>query len=187
MRAITILNQTKRLFLLLFIPLLTLAGCKSSSQKRAEALFGEGFKLSIEAGNVLSRYAREIDQVFTVQNRAKFPANRDWLNSRAQASLPLLDEGMRLDTEAAKKFEESSRLWSTEQNRKAVGIIAASYRKSVEMDQLYKDLMLLPSDPTITDATAFNEKFLHIHQVIGQKEKEREAQFDEGKRLMTGK
>ena len=181
------LNQTKLRLLLLFVLLLSLAGCKSDSQKRAEALFGEGLKISIEQGKALDRYIREVDQLFTVQNRAKFPANRDWLNRRAQESLPRLDECLRLENEAAEKFEESSRLWSKEQNRKAVALIAASYRKSVETEQLYKELMLLPSDPTITDATAFNEKFLHIHQLISQKEKEREAQFDEGRRLMLGK
>ena len=181
------LNQTKLRLLLLFVLLLSLTGCKSSSQKRAEALFGEGLKLSIEQGKVLARYTREVDQIFTVQNRAKFPANRDWLNRRAQESLPLLDECLRLENEAAEKFEESSRLWSKEQQRKGVALIAASYRKSIEIEQLFKEQALLASDPTITDAKAFNEKFIRIRELVLQKQKQKDAQFDEGSRLMLGK
>jgi hypothetical protein len=94
---------------------------------------------------------------------------------------------LRLENQAAEKFEESSRLWTKEQNRKGVALIAASYRRSAEMKQLFKELLVLPSDPTITDATTFNQKFLHIHQLISQKEKEREAQFEEGRQLMLGK
>ena len=181
------MNQTKFRLFLLFVLLLTLAGCKSSSQKRAEALFGEALKIDTEQSKVVNRFVREFDQVFTEQNRAKFPANRDWLNSRAHESLPLLDESLRLENQAAEKFEESSRLWTKEQNRKGVALIAASYRRSAEMKQLFKELLVLPSDPTITDATTFNQKFLHIHQLISQKEKEREAQFEEGRQLMLGK
>ena len=181
------MKLSKLRLLLLFVLLLSLAGCKSSSQKRAEALFGEGLKISIEHGKVLERYAREIAQIFTVQNRAKFPANRDWLSNRVHEVLPLLDESLRLENEAAEKFEESSRLWTKEQNRKGVALIAASYRRSAEMKQLFKELLVLPSDPTITDATTFNQKFLHFHQLISQKEKEREAQFEEGRQLMLGK
>ena len=181
------MNQTKLHLLLLFLLMLSLTGCKPSSQKRAEALFGEALKIDVEQSKVVNRFVREFDQVFTEQNRAKFPANRDWLNSRAHESLPLLDESLRLENEAAEKFEESSPLWTREQNRKGVALIAASYRRSAEMKQLFKELLLLPSDPTITDTAAFNEKFLHIHQLISQKEKEREAQFEEGRQLMLGK
>jgi len=136
---------------------------------------------------VLGRYAREADQIFTVQNRAKFPANRDWLNSRVHEILPLLDESLRLEAEAAEKFEESSRLWSKEQHRKGVALIAASYRKSVEIEQSFKELALLALDPTITDATTFNEKYQRILELINEKDKERKAQYDEGTRLMLGK
>jgi hypothetical protein len=176
---------SKLRLLLLFVLLLSLAGCKSSSQKRAEALFGEGLKISIEHGKVLERYAREIAQIFTVQNRAKFPANRDWLSNRVHEVLPLLDESLRLENEAAEKFEESSRLWSKEQQRKGVALIAASYRKSIEIEQLFKEQALLVSDPTITDAKAFNEKFGRLNELVFQKQKESDAQHNEGKRLMV--
>jgi hypothetical protein len=52
---------------------------------------------------------------------------------------------------------------------------------------LFKEQALLASDPTITDAKAFNEKFIRIRELVLQKQKEKDAQFDEGSRLMLGK
>jgi len=181
------LNQTKLQLLLLFVLLLSLAGCKSSSQKRAEALFGEGYEISGKQIKVLNQYVREFAQIFTEQNRAKFPANRDWLNSRVQSILPLMDESLRLGNQATEKLEEASRLMSREQDRKGVALIAASFRQSIEIEQLFKEQALLASDPTITDAKAFNEKFIRIRELVLQKQKEKDAQFDEGSRLMLGK
>lgn len=82
-------------------------------------------------------------------------------------------------------FEESSRLWSKEQQRKGVALIAAYHRKNVEIEQLFKEQALLVSDPTITDARAFNERFGRLNELALQKQKESDAQYDEGKRLMT--
>ena len=177
------LSKLRRL--LLFVLLLSLAGCKSDSQKRAEALIGEGLKISIEQGKVLHRYAREVGQIFTAENRAKFPANRDSLSSRVHEILPLLDESLRLENQAAEKFEEASRLMTKEQQRKGVALIAASYRKSIEIEQLLKQEALLVSDPTITDAKAFNERFLRLNELVFQKQREHDEQFNEGKRLMV--
>jgi len=167
--------------------LVSLTGCRSSSQKRGEALFSEGYKISERQIKYLNQYAREFGQIFTEQNRAQFPANRDSLNSRVQKILPLMDESLRLGTEATEKIEEASRLMSRVQDRKGVALIAASFRKSVEIEQLFKQQALLLSDPTITDAKTFNEKFVHMNELVRQKQKEKDDQFDEGKRLMLTK
>ena len=181
------MNLSKLRLLLLFPLLLSLPGCSSNSQKRAEALFGEGRKIGIQQTKVMNEWAREFGQIFTEQNRAQFPANRDWLNSRVQKILPLMDESLRLGNEATEKLVESSRLMSREQDRKGVALIAESFRKSIEIEQLLKQQALLPSDATITDAKVFNEKFAHIDELVRQKQKEQDDQFDEGKRLMLTK
>lgn len=135
----------------------------------------------------MNQWAREFGQVFSEQNRAQFPANRDWLNSRAQKILPLMDESLRLGEEATKKFEEASGFMNGEQDRKGVALIAASFKTSTEIEQLFKQQALLASDQTITDAKTFNEKFAQLNELIRQKQKEKDNQFDEGKRLMLTK
>jgi hypothetical protein len=173
--------------LLLFVLLLSLPGCRSSSEQRSNALFSEAKKLSDQQTKVLNEWAREFGQIFSEQNRAQFPSNRDWLNSRVQKILPLMDESSRLGSEAAKKYEESSRLMTKEQDRRAFAILAASFKKDVEIEQLFKAQAQLASDRTITDAKAFNEKFVYFNGLIQQKQKERDDQFEEGKRLVLTK
>lgn len=173
--------------LLLFMFLLSLSGCRSSSEQRSKALFTEANKISDQQVKVLNQWAREFGQVFTEQNRAQFPSNRDWLNSRAQKILPLMDESSRLGTEAAAKYEESSRLMTKDQERRGFAIIAASFKKDVEIEQLFKAQAQLPSDSTITDAKTFNEKFVYLNGLIRQKQKERDDQYEEGKRLVLMK
>jgi hypothetical protein len=50
---------------------------------------------------------------------------------------------------------------------------------------LFKEQALLVSDPTITDAKTFNEKFGRLNELVFQKQKESDAQHNEGKRLMV--
>ena len=98
-----------------------------------------------------------------------------------------MDESSRLGTEAIEKYEEASRLMTKDQERKGLAIIAASFKKDVEIEQLFKAQAQLASDRTITDAKAFNEKFAYINGLIRQKQKEKDDQFEEGKRLLLTK
>ena len=171
-------------FLLLFLLFFSLPGCRSSSDERAKKVFGEANTISDQQTKVMNQWAREFGPVFTEQNRAQFPANREWLNSRAQKIIPLIDESCRLANEAANKYEEASRLMSKDQDRRGLALIVASFRKSTEVEQMFKAQAQLASDPTITDAKVFNEKFAYFNELIRQKQKEKDEQFDEGKRLM---
>jgi hypothetical protein len=170
--------------LILFLLLLSLPGCRSTSEQRFQTAFAEANKISDQQIKVMNEWAREFSQVFTEQNRARFPGNRDWLNSRAQKILPLMDQSSRLSNEAIEKYEEASRLMDNDQHRRGLAAIAASFRKSGEIEQLFKAQAQLPSDRTITDANAFNEKFAYFNKLIQQKQKEKDDQFDEGKRLL---
>lgn len=135
----------------------------------------------------MNEWAREFGQVFSEQNRAKFPGNRDWLNSRAQTILPRIDESLRLSNEALEKYEAGGRLLSNEQQRKGWTFITESFRRSIEIEELLKAQAQLASDQTITDARTFNEKFAHLTELMKQKQKEKDKQFDEGKRLVLMK
>jgi hypothetical protein len=135
----------------------------------------------------MNEWAREFGQAFTEQNRAQFPSNRDWLNSRAQKIVPLIDESLRLNNEALEKYEEAGRLMSKDQDRRGMVLIVASFRTGMEIEQMIKAQAQLASDQTITDAKTFNEKFASLNELIRQKQKVRDDQFDEGKRLMLGR
>jgi len=179
------MNTSNLRLLILFLLLLSLPGCRrANSEQRFQTAFAEANKISDEQIKAMNEWAREFSQVFTEQNRAQFPANRDWLKSRAQKILPLMDQSSRLSDEAIAKYEEASRLMSNEQHRKGLATIAESFRKSGEIEQLFKAQAQLPSDPTITDAKAFNEKFAYFNKLIQQKKKEKDEQFEEGKRLL---
>jgi hypothetical protein len=147
-------------------------------------VFSEATKISGQQTKVMNQWAREFGQVFTEQNRAQFPSNRDWLNTRAQKIIPLMDESLRLSNEAVDKYEEASRLVSNDQHRRGLTLMVASFRKGIEIEQMFKAQAQLASDQTITDAKTFNEKFAYFEGLIRQKQKEHDDQFGEGRRLM---
>ena len=179
-----ILNLSSLRFLLLFLLFFSLQGCRPSSEEQYKTVFSEATRISNQQTRVMNQWAREFGPVFTEKNRAQFPSNRDWLNSRAQKIIPLIDESLRLSNAAVEKYEEASRLMSNDQQRRGLSLMVASFRKGIEIEQMFKAQALLASDETITDARTFNERFSHFDELIRQKQKEHDDQFDEGKRLM---
>lgn len=182
--SVKVLRLSNLRILLPLLVLLSLLACRSSPEERVRTLLSEADKIGEQQTKIFSEWAREFGETFSEQNRAQFPANRDWLNSRAQKITPRIDESSRLGNEAAAKFEEASRLISDDQYRKGLASIAASERTNVEMEQLLKAQALLASDEVINDQKTFKEKFDHIGTLIQQKVKQKNEQFAEGKRLM---
>lgn len=174
-------------FFALFLLLFSLPGCRPSAEERRDRLLTEANTLLKQQTTIAERWAQEFNQVLTQQNRAQFPSNRDWLISRVEKITPLVDESSRLGKEAAAKYEEASRLMSTDQDRKGMALIATSLRTDVENYELFKAQAQLVSDSTINDAKGLNEKFVYFNELIQQKEKEREEQFQEGRRLLLKK
>lgn len=182
--AVKVLRLSNLRLLLLLLLFFSLPACRSNPEERVKTLLSEADKIGDQQTKIFSEWAREFGQTFSEQNRAQFPANRDWLNSRAQKIIPRIDESSRLGNEAAAKFEEASRLMSNDQLRKGMASIAASERTNVEMEQLLKAQALLASDGTINDQKTYKEKFDHIGTLIQQKVKQKDEQFAEGKLLM---
>lgn len=135
----------------------------------------------------MNQWSREFGHTFSEQNRAKFPTNREWLTDQAEKVMPLVDESLRLTNEAAAKYEEAGRLMSKAQDRRAINLIASSFKIEGEMKQLFKAQAQLASDHTINDAKTFNEKFNSLTRLIQEKQKQKDQQFDEGKRLLLGR
>lgn len=173
--------------LVLFLLLFSLAGCRSNSEERGKALFSDGAILFRQQSKITERWVRELAEVFTDDNGEKFPSNRDWFISRGEKIIPLMDESSRLANEVANKYEEASRLMSTDRDKKGMALLAASCRKDVEVIQLYKALAQLPSDRTINDKETLIEKSGSLMRNIQQMQKQKDEQFEEGIGLLRTK
>lgn len=174
-------------FFVLFLLLFSLAGCRSNSDEQWKIPFNDAVILRRQYTKVFERWAREVTEVWTEQNGAKFPSNRDWFISRGEKIIPVIDESARLANEAADKYEEASRLVSTDREKKAFALFAASSRKEAETSQFGKALVQLASDRTINEKETLNQKVGSLLRSIQQTEKQGGEQFDEGMRLMRNK
>jgi hypothetical protein len=173
-----------RLILLIFFAL-ALAACKSGSgAERAKALMGEANDLLEQQSKITSQWAAEYGKVFSPQNRAQFPSNRNSLRTHADALIKLLDESSRLSNAAADKYEQASKLAGNDQERRGMVQFVTAMRNDVEVNELLKSQMRLVADEAIKDEQTFNEKFTDAMKLIQQKEKESEDHMNEGKRLL---
>lgn len=66
---------------------------------------------------VTKQWADEFVKTFTMENRSKFPANRDFLRPHAEKIMTLLDESSRLNNTAADKYEQAVKLSGNEEQR----------------------------------------------------------------------
>lgn len=173
--------------LIVFLLLFSLPGCRSAATERSQTLLNEANQFLDQDLKVMNQWSREFGHTFSEQNRAKFPTNREWLTDQAEKVMPLVDESLRLTNEAAAKYEEAGRLMSKAQDRRAINLIASSFKIEGEMKQLFKAQAQLASDHTINDAKTFNEKFNSLTRLIQEKQKQKDQQFDEGKRLLLGR
>jgi hypothetical protein len=154
------------------------------SESRSKNLLDEANKLLAQQTQVDSTWSREYGQVFSAEQRAKFPSNRDFLRSRAEKLIMLLDESSRLGNAAAEKYEQASGLVRDDKQKRGMVLFASGIKKAVETNQLFKEFAQLASDTTIQDEKTLNERFTHLKSLIEQKRKERDEKFAEGKRLL---
>lgn len=172
--------------ILLFISLtLSLPACRSRvSESRSKNLVDEANKLLEQQNQIDFTWSREYGQVFSVEQRAKFPSNRDFLRSRAERLIVLLDESSRLGKAAAEKYEQASGLVSDDRKKRGMALFGSALKKDVETNQLFKEFAQLASDTTIQDVKTLNERFTHFKSLVEQKRKEKDEKLAEGKRLL---
>ena len=170
---------------LLIVLLVVFFGCKQvSREQQVKALLSEANDLLKQQTEVTGQWTDEFVKVFTAENRKQFPANRDFLRLHAEKIVKLLDESSSLGNKTAEKYEQAARLSRDDQQRTGLSWFASSFRKAVEVDELFKAQMKMVSDERIVDEKTFNEKFLHSGQLIAQKKRESEDDFAQGRRLM---
>lgn len=178
------LKLTIRYVLAVFL-LLSVPGCRSSNDaQKANALVAEANGLLEQEAKAAREWSAEYAEVFTPQNRSRFPSNRDALRPHAKNLIGRLDRSAALNSEAAAKYEEASRLLTDDKARRYSALLAASFLKDVEVAGLFKEQMKLVLDDGLKDQRTFNEKFIELTRVIEQKVKERNELQAEGKKVM---
>jgi|RhiMethySRZTD1v2_1073278.scaffolds.fasta_scaffold03686_14 hypothetical protein len=171
--------------MLLILLLVTFSGCNHLSRARqSKALLSEAADLMKQDNDVTQQWTYEFVTTFTPENRAQFPANRDFLRTHAAKIIKLVEESSRLNNNVAAKYEQAARLSGYDQRQKGMTSFAAGFRKNVEMNEILKSQMQMVSDQRIVDPRIFNEKFLHSGNLMRQKQNESQRDFAEGKRLL---
>lgn len=177
-------HQTSTIrFVLLVLCLLYLPGCQSRTQQ-AKTLIADASSLLEQDTKVTTAWTAEYSKMFTPENRARFPANRESLRSQGEKVTKLLDESAKLSVRGAEKFEQAAALVSERRAKQGMALFASALRKEVEIADLFKQQLRLASDHEIKDQKAFDEKFLNLMQIIQKKRTEKDKQQDEAKKLL---
>lgn len=160
-------------------------GCSKpvSKDQQAAALMREANQLLAQSSST-EQWTREYGKTFSPQNRAQFPANREWLQAQADSIVKHLNEEQRLSNEAIAKYEQATGLMTNEQQRRGTAAILSALKKSVQVTDLMKAQVQLVSDDKIVDEKTFNARFMQFFEQIGELRHEQQKQFDEGKRLL---
>ena len=114
----------------------------------------DALKLMERDTNVTEQWFNEFVRAFTKENRAKFPANRDFLRTHAAQIIKLLDESSSLNQGAADKYEQAAFLSAYDQQQRGLASFASGCRKKVELNEILKSLMQTVSDETVADEKA---------------------------------
>jgi hypothetical protein len=173
-------------FVLLITLFFNLIGCQQPAQNtaRAKGLIAEGNKLLGEDARLSEKWLAEYGRLFTPDNRAQFPSNRESFRSSGERLIKLVEESTRLNARAAEKIEQAADLMSDDKTKKGLTLVAASVRKNIEVNDLMKEQMLLASDGEIKDQKLFNEKFMDLMLLIQRKGTELDDQKSDGKKLL---
>ena len=114
-----------------------LLGCQSNQHnQKVNELVREGNLLIEQDVVITNEWKTEFVKVFMLENRAKFPSNREMLRSHAENQIRLLEQQEALRNSAADKFEQASQISNNEKEKKFTSLFAASFRKDVEVKQV---------------------------------------------------
>ncbi len=175
-----------RVTLLIFL-LVTLPGCNDvARERRSKALLNDAHKLVARDTEVTDQWTNEVEKAFTPEKRAKFPANRDFLRTHAAQIIKLLDESSSLNNSAADKYGQAAGLSRNDQQQRGLRLFASGFRKTVEANEILKSLMQTVFDESVMDLKTLNAKFSHSWELIQQKRREVDQEFQDGKRSLGG-
>lgn len=171
---------------LLIVLFAGLSACNSAARREQQmkALASDANLLVKQDTDVTKQWVDEFVKTFTLENRNKFPANRDFLRPHAEKIIKLLDESSRLNNTAADKYEQAVKFAGTEQEQKGLLSFASAFRKTVEANELIKAQMQMVADETLVDGKIFSDRMTHSWELVRQKQDESQQQIQQGRRLL---
>lgn len=172
-------------FVLFIALILNLLGCRPAlNTEPAKGLLAQGNELLEEDVRSADKWIPEYGRLFTPQNRAKFPSNRQSLRADGDRLIRCAEKSSILNEIAAEKFDQAAGLVTEDKAKKGLNLFAATLRENVEINNLMKEQMLLAADEEIKDQEVFNEKFIDLMTLIQLKRKELEDQRSQAKMLL---
>lgn len=175
--------QMPRVVLLLLL-IVGFAGCKAASEQRAALLIREANVQLKEGTELQGQWTAEYMKAFNPRSRAQFPGNRESLKAAAEKITTLIDESSRFNDQAISKYEQASRIMDDEQQRRGTILVVSSLKTELRMNDFFKSQMQLVSDESIVTGKEFDGRFMQITKQISDAAREKENQFNEGRRLL---
>lgn len=159
--------QTKRNALLAFMLMAAFViGCSSlgGDTEKANKLVEEGNVL-VQDGNKLSEEAAaKSKEIF--DNIGDFPDNRAGLKRPANELIDIIDQGSSKFREAAKKFDEASKLKVDEKFKEYLSLKSQEFNKHADHIESTKGSPQAVLDESIKDLRALNAKLTSVNERI---------------------
>jgi uncharacterized coiled-coil DUF342 family protein len=165
--------QTKRNALLAFMLMASFVlACSALGDEtdKANKLVDEGNKL-VEEGNTLGQQAAAKNkEIF--DNIEDFPDNRDDLRKPANELLDIIDKGTGKFHDAAKKFEDASKLKLDDKFKEYLSLKSQEFNKHADHIESIKGIPQAVLDESVKDLRALNTKLTSVNSQIEKVGKE---------------
>lgn len=172
----------------ILILLLQISGCgNKENNQQVNELVREGNNFLDQESDISSEWKTEYMQFFNPKSRADFPSNREILRPHAENQIKLLKQMSELENKAAEKFEQASQISTNDKEKKSTLILAESFKKNIEINQLFEKQMELFFDENIKDSQTFETKFMETTKNIEVMIKERDKLQNEAKNIVGEK
>jgi hypothetical protein len=152
--------------------------------KSVNDLVREANSLIEQETDVVKEFRNEFVSVFTMENRDRFPSNRETLRPHAENQLRLLQKQKSLLSTAIEKFEQASRISANDKEKRFTSLMADSLRKDIEIADYFVETMNLVLNEKVTDTQILKNQFVETGQKAELKMKERDALQNEAKRII---
>ena len=165
--------QTKRNALVAFILMaFFVLACSALGDEtdKANKLVDEGNKLVEEGNNLGQEAATKNKEIF--DNIQDFPDNRDDLRKPANELLDIIDKGSSKFHDAAKKFDEASKLKVDDKFKEYLSLKSQEFNKHADHIESIKGIPQAVLDENVKDLRSLNTKLTSVNEKIEKVGKE---------------
>ena len=155
--------RTKRNALLAFLALAAFVlACSALGDETSKAnkLVDEGNTLIEDGDNLGKKADSKSDELF--EDIGNFPTNRDDLRKPAQELSDIIDQGAAKYRDAAKKFDEASKLKIDDKFKEYLSLKSQALNKHAEHIETLKGIPQAVMDTSVKDKTALSARFTGV-------------------------